>query len=198
MKYLYLDTETGGLNADTDALLTIGLVAHDDQKGILETAHILVNSSNMGVNPKALEINHIELGAHNAASCSRQEAALKMKAFITRNFGFGFTNKPFVVGHNITFDRKFIDPLFNNDPPFSYRNLDTMGIGLFMYDLGILPSVKSLKLDFFIERYGIQIEEKDRHTALGDALATRLVHLAMRKEIDDFYKNKYSMEVTLA
>jgi len=192
MKYLYLDTETGGVNARQDALLTIGLVAHDDEKGILETAHILVESNGFNVHPKALEINHIELASHNAQAVTRTTAAHLVDAFIIRNFGRGYTNKPFVVGHNIGFDRGFMDPLWDGDKPYSYRNLDTMGIGLLMYDLGILPNAKNLKLDFFIERYGVEIEAKDRHTALGDALATRIVHLAQRQEIEDFYRIKYS------
>ena len=188
MRYLYLDTETGGVNPPRDALLTIGLVAHDDEKGILDTAHIKVQSNGFNVHPKALEVNHIELASHNAGAVSRTEAATLVEKFIRKNFGAGFINKPFVVGHNIGFDRSFMDPLWDGDKPYSYRNLDTMGIGLFMHDLGILPNAKSLKLDFFIDRYGIEISEQDRHTALGDALATRLVHLAMREEVKNFFK----------
>ena len=59
MKYLYLDTETGGVNPTTDALLTIGLVAHDDTRGILGTEHILVQPEGRAVHVKALAVNHI-------------------------------------------------------------------------------------------------------------------------------------------
>ena len=185
MKYLYLDTETGGINPRYDALLTIGLVAHDDEKGILDTAHILVQPDNRVVTPEALAVNHIILNDHLVNAMSRDMAANTIKLFINKNFGWGFPNKPFVVGHNIAFDRSFVDPLFEDEkyPPYSYRNLDTMGIALFLYDMGIFPSAKNLKLDYLIEYYGVHINAVDRHTALGDALATRLVHLAMRNDL---------------
>lgn len=194
MKYLYLDTETGGIKAATDALLTIGLVAHCDDRGILEEMEIAVQPEGLVIHPEALAVNHINMEEHLKIAVSRKKAALIIKQFIARNFGTGFPNIPFVVGHNIAFDRAFVDPLFADDkfPPYSYRNLDTMGIALFMHDLGILPSAKSLKLDFLIDRYSIEIASEKRHTALGDALATRLAHLAMREEVKNYYAAKHS------
>lgn len=189
MKYLYLDTETGGLNASTDALLTIGLVAHDDTRGILDTAHIKVQPEHLTIHPEALAINKIDMVEHLAVAVSRIAAGQAVTQFIKKNFGWHYTDKPFVVGHNITFDRKFMDPLFLDypHPPYSYRNLDTMGIALFLHDLGIIPTAKSLKLDYLIERYGIEIAADKRHTSLGDALATRLAHLAMREDVVNHY-----------
>jgi len=194
MKYLYLDTETGGLDPSY-ALLTIGLVAHDDEQGILGTAHIKVSPVGFMVDDKALAINKIDMAEHLTHALPRQEAAEQVSAFIRKHFGFGWKNKPFVVGHNVSFDRGFMDKLFKDcklELPYSYRALDTMGVALFMYDLGIYGDASNLKLDFLIERYGIEIAAADRHTSLGDALATRSAHLAMRQEVDAFYAFKYN------
>ena len=194
MKYLYLDTETGGLDPSC-ALLTIGLVAHDDKLGILGTDHIKVSAEGLTVEPKAIEINKLNMPAHEAEAITRRAAADRVIKFIKHYFGGHFLDKPFVVGHNIAFDRTFMDKLFKDQGlavPYSYRNLDTMGIALFLHDLGIFESAKSLKLDYLIERYSIEIASADRHTALGDALATRTAHLAMLAEVEAFYAFKFN------
>lgn len=183
MKYLYLDTETGGVNPTTDALLTIGLVAHEDARGILGTEHILVQPEGRAVHVKALAVNHINIEEHQKTALSREDAAVAVKRFCELHFGVGFKNAPYLVGHNIGFDRSFVDPLFTENHmriPYSYRNLDTMGIALFLQDCGYF-TLDNMKLDSLVEHFNCEIAEKDRHTALGDALVTRDVHLAMRE-----------------
>lgn len=182
-RYLYLDTETGGLSATKDALLTIGLVAHDDDKGILGTAHILVQPEGLRVQPGALKVNRIDMDEHVKYALSRKGAAEAVVEFVQQHFGKFWKNAPVMIGHNVKFDVGFMEALFEETDvkcPYSYHVMCTMGIALFLRDLGKIAP-ENVKLVTLMELYGIDFPEESRHTSLGDATATRSLHLAMRE-----------------
>lgn len=182
---LYMDTETGGTNPDQHALLTIGLVAQGADGNIIAQEEIKVLPEAFECLDSAMKINCIDLDAHNAVALSREAAFRRLKRFIISSFGAGYYNEPVLVGHNVTFDRRFVDKLcleFADALPYSYRSQDTMCMGFIMQDLGLF-SAKKVTLDTLMEFYGIQMKQEDRHTALGDCLATREVHHAMLRHL---------------
>ena len=180
-KYLYLDTETGGLSAAKDALLTVGLVAHDDELGILDTTHIQVLPEGRIVGGKALEVNKINMNAHNIQAMSRLDAARAVVAFVRKNFGTGFNDMPLMIGHNVKFDVGFMDALWESTgvkQPYHYHAMCTMGIAQVCKQLGVLETA-NLKLDTLVKKFNIEFGAEGAHNSLADALATRLVHIEL-------------------
>lgn len=81
------------------------------------------------------------------------------------------------IGHNVGFDVAFMRKLFflagkDELPRISHRALDTHTMLYMLYLKGQLPA-SALSSDGAFEYFGIKVSEKNRHTALGDALATR-------------------------
>ena len=63
--YLFLDTETGGLDPRLHSLLSLGLVA-GDPGGVAESLEILVGHATYAVTGGGLKVNRIDLVEHHA------------------------------------------------------------------------------------------------------------------------------------
>lgn len=88
-----------------------------------------------------------------------------------------FVGDAVLVAHNAAFDMKFLT-LKQSKCGTSFDNpvLDTVLLAAQVHG-----SSDSLTLDTLSARYGIELLEKDRHTALGDAIATAEVFLRLIK-----------------
>lgn len=164
---LVLDTETGGLDPATDALLTVGLVGWSDG-AIRRQTEILIDAEGLRCTDRAMAVNGIDLELHHAHSVSRSEAARQIQAFC-RPMG-----RPWIAGHNAQFDIGFVRRLFTPDvlrQTFSHRVMDTMQVLAYLGHAGLIPDGIG-KLDQAIGHFGIVVPEGKRHTALADALAT--------------------------
>jgi len=164
---LVLDTETGGLDPSTDALLSIGLVDWRDGE-VRRTEEILVDPEGLVCGAKAMEVNRIDLDIHLAYSVSRAEAARRVREFC-RPMG-----RPWITGHNVQFDISFVRRLFTPEElrrTFSHRVMDTMQVLAYLGHCGLIPDGIG-KLDQAIQHFGIDVPAGQRHTALADALAT--------------------------
>jgi DNA polymerase III subunit epsilon len=167
IRILVLDTETGGLDPSTDALLSIGLVDFQDGE-VLRTEEILVDPEGLACNPKALAVNQIDLDVHCGYSVTRAEAAERIRDFCAP------MGRPIIAGHNVQFDIGFIRKLFAPDVlrrTVSHRVLDTMQVLCFLGHAGLIPP-DIAKLDQAMAHFGITMPADKRHTALGDALVT--------------------------
>jgi DNA polymerase-3 subunit epsilon len=79
-----------------------------------------------------------------------------------------FVGDAVMVAHNAPFDMKFLT--LKQDAcgvRFDNHVLDTVLLAAHIHG-----TVDSLTLDSLTERYGIVLPEEDRHTALGDSIAT--------------------------
>lgn len=162
-----IDTETGGLDPATDALLSVGLVDWRDG-AVRRSAEILIDAEGLRCTDQALAVNGIDLDAHHAYSVTRAEAAEQIREFC-RPMG-----RCWIAGHNAQFDIGFVRRLFTPQELrqiFSHRVIDTLQILGFLGHAGLIPDGIG-KLDQAAAHFGIAFEEGKRHTALADALAT--------------------------
>lgn len=167
IRLLVLDTETGGLDPVRHALLSIGLVDWQDG-AVLRTQEILVDPEGLECDPKALEVNQIDLDTHCAYSVPRAHAAKQIQDFCAP------MGRPWVAGHNVFFDIGFIRRLFPPDVlrrTLSHRMLDTMQVLGFLGHAGLIPPGIA-KLDQAMTHFGLTLPADKRHTALADALVT--------------------------
>lgn len=172
--YLFLDTETGGLDLERHSLLSIGLVVGDD--GVLrDSLEILIRHEPYVVSAGGMAVNRIDLVQHDKAALEPTAALERLSAFLLEHFPDPDATIV-LVGHNVTFDRNFLATFFARhgqplEPRISHRIIDTHSIAAALRDAGRLP-IESLSSSALFAHFGIQIPEAKRHTALGDALGT--------------------------
>jgi DNA polymerase-3 subunit epsilon len=108
-----------------------------------------------------------------------------IEQYVTQTFG---QDNVTAIGHNVGFDMAFLRKLAylagrDELPRISHRALDTHTMLYMLYLKGQLPE-SALSSDGAFEYFGITIPEGDRHTALGDALATRELVLKLFELMD--------------
>ncbi len=171
--YLFLDTETGGLDPQRHSLLSLGLVV-GDAAGIAESLEILVRHEPYVVTGGGMKVNRIDLAAHHERALAPAAALEALDAFLDRHFAPAA--RATLVGHNVAFDQAFLSRFLltlGRDPEgrFHHRLVDTHSIASALRDAGRLE-LSRLSSDTLFEHFGIQVPAEKRHTALGDTLAT--------------------------
>ncbi len=172
-RLLVLDTETGGLDATRHSLLTLGLVAWEDGR-VLEALELAVRQEPYVVTGGGMKVNRIDLATHHAAAAEPDVVIAQLETFCTRHFGSGPIT---LVGHNVAFDRAFLGAFLASqgralEPRFHHRTVDTHALAFGLQQAGRLPAALKLSSDGLFAHFGILVPPAQRHTALGDALAT--------------------------
>jgi DNA polymerase III epsilon subunit-like protein len=172
--YLFIDTETGGIDCGRHSLLSIGLVVGDE--GVVRhSMEILVKHDHYVLSGGGMRVNRIDIGKHDIEALDPVEVMAVLDVFLQQYFPCA--KEPItLVGHNVSFDRDFLGVYFAEngrplEPRFSHRLIDTHSIAAALQDAGKLD-VESLSSSALFEHFGIVIPEEQRHTALGDALGT--------------------------
>jgi len=183
--YLFVDTETGGLDPARHSLLSIGLVLGDGGE-VRHSLELLLKHDTYVVDGAAMRVNRIDLAKHHAEAMDGGTLMAVLDVFLDQYFPC--KKEPiFLVGHNVAFDREFLQAFWKSqgrdfESRFSHRLIDTHSLAAGLRDAGRL-SVESLGSTALFAHFGIHVPEEQRHTALGDALATfelywKLVELA--------------------
>lgn len=171
--YLFLDTETGGLEVERHSLLSVGLVVGDD--GVLrDSLEILIRHEPYVVSAGGMAVNRIDLVQHDRMALPPSEALEAFDGFLQRHFP---GEAPItLVGHNVSFDRNFLGAFLASqgrplEPRISHRIVDTHSLACALRDAGRLD-LENLSSSALFAHFGIAVPEAKRHTALGDALGT--------------------------
>lgn len=168
-KLLFIDTETGGTDPNTHSILTAAFAVWEDGE-VVDTLELSIVHEAYVVTSKAMEVNGIDLKAHKGISPF--QAQFVIQEFVARHFD----EKPTIVGQNVQFDEGFLKALLGSstyEGIFSHRVIDTASILRFLQLSGSLD-VGGSGLSDAIKFFGIQMGD-ERHTALGDVLATVVV-----------------------
>lgn len=175
--YLVIDTETGGLSPSEHSLLSVAGVICSPKNNVCETLFdFYVKEPSLSVDKEALAVNKINLSKVVLEGLEPVPAIEKMIQSIDKYFGTSPGGNLILVGHNVGFDIAFLKRLFSLagykfENLFSHRSIDTASILAFLQMTNIVPDGKSSSNVLF-DLCNIKVNEKDRHTALGDALAT--------------------------
>lgn len=171
--YLFLDTETGGLDPRSHSLLSLGLVV-GEASSVVDSLEILIKHEPYVVTGGGMKVNRIDLVQHHESALPPEAALNQLDEFLNRHFFE--KSRVTLVGHNIAFDQAFLSAFLRalgRDPEgrFHHRIVDTHSIASALRDAGKLD-LQRLSSDSLFEHFGIQVPAEKRHTALGDSLAT--------------------------
>jgi DNA polymerase III epsilon subunit-like protein len=173
MKFIFIDTETGGIGLDK-SLLTLSLVVTNQDLEILEKQYYSLKPDDgvYHVDGKALAINKIDLAFHDLIAMPYKTAKSHVYNLIHTHSNEG-ADKLIPAGHGVSFDLIHIwDKLISRNSwenCCSYRPLDTGGIARFLMLLGKLPADLHGSLTSICEYFNIPL---DPHHAENDNLAT--------------------------
>ncbi|MBU0551587.1 3'-5' exonuclease [Myxococcota bacterium] len=166
--FFVLDTETGGLDPLQHSLLTVGLVSGDGATQV----ELLIREPQIHAEPRALAINHVDLAQIEAEGLSPTLACVAIEGFLGT-----LPEGAMMVGHNVAFDIAFLRRLYGLaarpiPKALSHRSVDTHSLLWALARAGRLP-MTATGSDGAFAHFQIAPPPDLRHTALGDAIATR-------------------------
>ena len=175
-KYLVIDTETGGLNPEKNSILSVAGVLWGPGKTVEPVFDMYVKEHFINVEEQALKVNKIDM---NKVHCADEPYVVVRKIQNALNERLGPDRKAIqLVGHNVAFDIAFMKRLYKGagltddyKKDFRDRALDTCSVLEFLMLSGKVGGFRASG-DALFKAGNVLIEEKDRHTALGDAMAT--------------------------
>lgn len=181
MNRLIIDTETTGLSPRFNKTLTIGLLLINIEKthlNILDQNHIFVKHDNYHTTKEAMKVNKIDLKQHTLKAVYPTKACNQINSFIKKND----IRKTPLVGHNIHFDKGFLNALFQQGETNSLLHTeseDTMQIWRNLQKQNIIPSHLRATLGHLATHFDIDYTKA--HDALADCHITAQVYHKMLK-----------------
>ena len=162
-------------SSDDIKIKNIALAAWDIDKGVFDTEEYFIKSEYYSISRAATKINNLtcESIALKPQYFAPSSVIKKVDLFCSRNFD---RERPIVLaGHNIAFDVAFLRQFYKMngasfDNRYSHRTVDTHAILYFLYISGKTCGLNSLSSSDAFSHFNIAV--KDRHSALGDVIAT--------------------------
>jgi ribonuclease T len=169
-----VDVETGGFNAETDALLEIAAVLVEmDIKGFLhrgETIHFHVEPfAGANLDDRALEFNGIDPFHPFRQAVDEKHALEAIFKPIRREIKATGCNRAILVGHNAFFDLGFLNAAvkrngIKRNPFHAFSSFDTATLG------GV--ALGQTVLSRAVQAAGFQWDNNSAHSAIYDAERT--------------------------
>ena len=175
MKYIVMDTETGGLLSDTHSLLSVALIKTTTRFQELDSIHVKIRQPVFVVTYKAMEKNKIDL--RDTQSWVEPDAARKLLLdFLNADAGVATRTDLYpeytACGTNINFDIGFMknflgEVTWNN--LFYHRSEDIMSVFRELQKTGVIPTPKGHALHQMLSALGLEFDPDGMHDALYDA-----------------------------
>ena len=169
-----VDVETGGLNAQTDALLEIAaVIVRMDSQGCLRPAGTLAHHvqpfPGARLDPASMAVNQIDPDHPFRFAVSEQEALESIFREIRREMRETGCHRAILVGHNAFFDQAFLNAAvarakIKRNPFHPFSSFDTVTLAGLAYGQTVLARA--------LQAAGIPWNEREAHSAIYDAERT--------------------------
>lgn len=169
-----IDVETGGFNAQTDALLEIAAVLlRMDSKGFLHmdqtTSTHVQPFAGANLEPASLEVNGIDPWHPLRIALPEQQALERIFNDVRKAVKKNACNRAILVGHNAFFDLNFVNAAvartgIKRNPFHPFSSLDTVTLGAVAYGQTVLSrAINAAKISW---------DNAQAHSAVYDAEKT--------------------------
>jgi len=170
VRFVVVDTETTGLNPQSDRIITIGAVAVRNGEILLEDSFeclLKVTSNTSAVTVHGVTRDESRKGLEEPAA---------LELFLD------YLKDGVIVGHHIGHDMATFDAAYQRHWNFQLLNrcIDTLTLTLHLEKDGALigrPPIRRVTLDALCEAF--EVVPHDRHTAGGDAFITAQIFLRL-------------------
>ena len=198
--YLFLDDEMGGLEKEKYSLLTVYLMATDDNFNVIGDLYLYLKPDDgiYKVCGEAMNVNRIDLKIHDTKAITYKEGSTKLYNWLKSLTGDGKI-KATVVGHGVYGDVEWIIYHLISRGSWekftSYRKLDTSAVCQFLKSCGMFPEDVSGSLVSLAKYFKISVDENDTHSTDYDTKLTFQVFMALRKLLLDFKNDTWEVGV---
>ena len=177
-KIIFIDTETGGVNAEKSALIQLSGIIEVDGTEKEKFNFYIKPFENSEVNEKALEVQGRILEELGTEKYIDESIIYKKFLEILDKYidKYDKNDKFIVAGYNVKFDIDILKALFernNNKFLFSYFNssmLDPLYSVRLLQVAGMLPVLENNKLETWCKYFNIELKA---HESLQDITATK-------------------------
>ena len=177
-KIIFIDTETGGVNAEKSALIQLSGIIEVDGTEKEKFNFYIRPFENSEVNEKALEVQGRTLEELGTEKYIDESIIYKKFLEILDKYidKYDKNDKFIVAGYNVKFDIDILKALFernNNKFLFSYFNssmLDPLYSVRLLQVAGMLPVLENNKLETWCKYFNIELKA---HDSLQDITATK-------------------------
>lgn len=198
LRYLLLDTETGGKDPSKGSLLSLHASLLNHELDTIRSIDLLLKP-NQGdyycIEPEAMATNRIDLTKHDKLAMTYERGAVQLSNFLSWH-EVSYAGFPIALGHNVHFDIEAISgqllPDFKHR--LSHRHMDTASIVILFKQAGIIPQTVT-NLQSVAEHFSIATSPEELHTAKGDAQLTLNIYKKMcsiLSELPSFQSNMHS------
>ena len=177
-KIIFIDTETGGVNAEKSALIQLSGIIEVDGTEKEKFNFYIKPFENSEVNEKALEVQGRTLEELKTEKYIEEKEVYKQFVNLLDKYvdKYDRTDKFIVAGYNVRFDVDMLKAFFQrhgNNFLFSYLDssmLDPLYSIRLLQVAGILPVLENNKLETWCKHFGIELKA---HDSLEDIEATK-------------------------
>jgi ribonuclease T len=169
-----VDVETGGFNAQKDALLEIAacLIRMDDFGRLFTAETVAVNVDpfdGANIDPRSLEITGIKVDSPLRMAVPEQEALRRIAQPVRKEVRDTGCQRAILVGHNSFFDLSFLNAAiertsFKRSPFHPFSSLDTVSLAGLAFGQTVLSRA--------VQAAGMDWNESMAHSAIYDAEKT--------------------------
>jgi DNA polymerase III epsilon subunit-like protein len=173
-KLIAIDIESSGPDPFRNELLSVALVPFDES---IRPLSIFIDYGEITWSETAQSFFENYRQEWEQSKIPPNAARAKIESFFRNLPEAEYT----LVGHNVGFDFSFLKKLFSSTgsvsiSKLSHRSLDTHTLLYLLRIMGHLPDA-ALQSSGAFDHFGIHVDERVRHTALADAIATRQLFL---------------------
>ena len=189
--YLFMDTETGGLDPSTP-ILEAYFCLTTEKLEVVKELHLFCKPDNgiYNIEPEALKINKIDLVEHDKKAEVYEVCKKKIYEFLKLCCQeFGGAKNIIPVGNNVFFDIEKIQRHWltkkTMDQFVSYRVIDLKAIWMYLQAVGILPAELKASSEAMAQYF--KVAEAREHAAKGDVFVDMLIFLQLI-DMGKYYK----------
>jgi ribonuclease T len=169
-----VDVETGGFNAQKDALLEVAacLIRMDNFGRLYLAETVAVNVEpfdGANIDPRSLEITGIQVDSPLRGAVPEQEALRRIAQPVRKEVRDTGCQRAILVGHNSFFDLSFLNAAiertgFKRSPFHPFSSLDTVSLAGLAFGQTVLSRAA--------QAAGMEWNESEAHSAIYDAEKT--------------------------